>query len=143
MDGQTDQFRVDFKVRDYECDIQGIVNNSVYQNYLEHARHEYLLMLGLHFAELSAKGVNLVVRRAELDYVAPLRSGDHFFVTTKAIATGRVRGEFIQEIYKLVEGADAPQLMTKAIIGWACINEKGRPFAAPEIKQLLNQQKAN
>ncbi|MBU2223338.1 MAG: acyl-CoA thioesterase, partial [Gammaproteobacteria bacterium] len=30
-------FSVDFKVRDYECDMQGIVNNAVYFNYLEHA----------------------------------------------------------------------------------------------------------
>ena len=46
-------FRLDFKVRDYECDIQGIVNNGVYQNYLEHARHEYLLASGVDFAELA------------------------------------------------------------------------------------------
>lgn len=31
-------FRIDLKVRDYECDLQGIVNNGVYFNYLEHAR---------------------------------------------------------------------------------------------------------
>ena len=28
-------FEVVMTVRDYECDIQGIVNNAVYQNYLE------------------------------------------------------------------------------------------------------------
>ena len=36
---KKDVFKVDFTVRDYECDLQGIVNNAVYQNYLEHARH--------------------------------------------------------------------------------------------------------
>ena len=58
-------FRLDFQVRDYECDLQGIVNNAVYQNYLEHTRHEYLKTVGLDFAELSQRGIDLVLTRAE------------------------------------------------------------------------------
>ena len=34
-------FELKMSVRDYECDLQGIVNNAVYQNYLEHARHQF------------------------------------------------------------------------------------------------------
>ena len=49
--------RLEFQVRDYECDMQGVVNNSVYQNYLEHARHEFLKMLGIDFAEMTRRGV--------------------------------------------------------------------------------------
>ena len=38
---------VDLEVRNYECDLQGIVNNAVFLNYLEHARHQYLLSVGI------------------------------------------------------------------------------------------------
>ena len=68
-------------VRDYECDMQGIVNNAVYQHYLEHARHEYLLSRGLSFAELTARGIIIVVVRAEIDYRRSLQAGEEFVVT--------------------------------------------------------------
>ncbi len=66
-------FSVEFKVRDYELDMQGIVNNSVYFNYLEHARHEFLLAKGVDFAALARDKINLVVVRSEMDYKASLQ----------------------------------------------------------------------
>lgn len=53
-------FEEKFKVRDYECDLQGIVNNANYQHYTEHARHEFLLSRGISFAELHDKGIDAV-----------------------------------------------------------------------------------
>ena len=35
-------FELKMKVRDYECDGQGIVNNANYQHYTEHTRHEFI-----------------------------------------------------------------------------------------------------
>ena len=43
---------LEMKVRDYECDLQGIVNNANYQHYLEHTRHEFLTSVGVSFAAL-------------------------------------------------------------------------------------------
>ena len=47
----------EFSVRDYECDLQGIVNNAVYQNYYEHARHQFLLGKKVDFANCIPRGL--------------------------------------------------------------------------------------
>ena len=66
------------KVRDYECDLQGIVNNANYQHYLEHARHEFLLGTGTSFAALHEQGIDAVVARISMAFKTPLKSGDEF-----------------------------------------------------------------
>ena len=130
---QDYQFVLPFKVRDYECDLQGIVNNSVYQHYLEHARHEFLLSRGLDFAELSRQGINLVVVRAELDYKRPLTSGDEFEVGLNLEAEGRLKMTFRQDIRRTSDQA----LMLQARIIAAGLNERGRPFAPTAIMARL------
>ena len=56
-------YELEMKVRDYECDLQGIVNNANYQHYLEHTRHEFLTSVGVSFAALHEQGVDPVVAR--------------------------------------------------------------------------------
>ena len=73
-------FSLEFQVRDYECDLQGIVNNAVYQHYFEHARHEFLKHHDYNFADLIQAGIHLVLYRAEIDYIIPLQSGHQFTV---------------------------------------------------------------
>ena len=45
-------FETRMEVRDYECDIEGIVNNANYLHYAEHTRHLFLRSLGVSFAAL-------------------------------------------------------------------------------------------
>ena len=66
------------EVRDYECDIQGIVNNANYLHYMEHTRHKFIETLGLGFASLHEQGIDVVVARMNLQYKSPLRSNDRF-----------------------------------------------------------------
>lgn len=115
-------FAVDFKVRDYECDLQGVVNNSVYQNYLEHARHEFLLAREVDFAALTAQGIHLVVVRAEMDFRKSLKPGDSFRVTVACEMDGRIRIVFVQQILK----SDGTVIMDARITGTA-LDLRGRP----------------
>jgi acyl-CoA thioester hydrolase len=129
-------FKLELEVRDYECDFQGIVNNAVYQNYLEHARHLFLKQRGIDFIELSKKGINLVVVRAELDYLFPLRNDDRFYVQVELERVSRIRFGFVQEIHRLPD--HRPVLKAK-IIGTS-LNEAGRPYFPRELEELLEKQ---
>ena len=88
------------KVRDYECDLQGIVNNANYQHYLEHTRHEFLLSIGLSFADMSAAGYDFVVSKVTLNYKSPLRSRDEFRSQLYVTRDG-IKYVFHQEIVRV------------------------------------------
>ena len=122
-------FELELQVRDYECDIQGIVNNSVYQNYLEHCRHKFLNFAGLDFAQLHNDGVDAVVIRSEIDYKFPLRPGDDFLVRLKIGKQGRLRVVFDQQIVRKSDG----KLMINARI-YAVLTRDGRPIS-PEFME--------
>ena len=126
-------FSVELDVRDYECDLQGIVNNAVYQQYLEHARHLFLKASGMDFARLSAEGVNLVVVRAELDYLFPLRSGDRFRVDLSLSRVSRLRFAFQQEIHRIPDGKP----VLRAVITGTAIDGNGRPRLPADVERLL------
>jgi len=119
-------------VRDYECDMQAVVNNSVYLNYCEHARHEFLKQMGVDFAYFTAKKINLVVTKMEIEYKRSLKSGDVFFVGSDFRRISPLRFEFVQTIYN-----EATQIMAKAVIIGTCLNEKGKPCVHQELDKKL------
>jgi len=125
-------FSIEMSVRDYECDLQGVVNNAVYLNYLEHTRHEYLRSLEIDFKALHEAGIDPMVSRVEIDYKGPLTSGDHFISRLRTEPQGRLRVVFHQEIYK------GDQLMVQAKIT-AVVVKMGRPIPPGEgIPQLVS-----
>ena len=122
-------YRLDFQVRDYECDLQGVVNNAVYQNYLEHTRHEYLKQAGFDFAALTARKIFLVVVRAEIDYKSPLRSGENFWVGLNFRPVSRLRCAFEQNIFAY---PDDRAVVAARFVGTS-VDENGRPFVPDEL----------
>lgn len=133
MNQQPYAFTMEMEVRDYECDMQGIVNNSVYQNYLEHARHVYLKTVGIDFKEFTERGINLVVVRAELDYKSPLQSGDRFMVGLNMVRESPLKFAFYQDILRLPE----MKAVVKAKITGTALNGRGRPQIPAELEALM------
>lgn len=93
-------FELTMKVRDYECDLQGIVNNANYQHYIEHTRHEFLLSAGISFARLHEQGIDPVVARLNMAFKTPLRSGDEF-VSKLYLKKEGIKYVFYQDIFRL------------------------------------------
>ena len=93
-------FEYKVKVRDYECDSQGIVNNANYQHYYEITRHEFLESCGLRFSELHEKGIDPVVSQVTIKYKNSLHGGDEFICTVDLEKEG-IRYLFNQQIIRL------------------------------------------
>lgn len=109
-------YELTMKVRDYECDSQGIVNNAVYQNYLEHTRHEFLGANGIDFIDLHQKGIDPVVARIDIQYKTPLR-GSEEFVCKLAIRKEGIKYVFLQDIFRVSDNA----LSVKAKVETVCL----------------------
>jgi acyl-CoA thioester hydrolase len=124
-------FSLDFSVRDYECDLQGIVNNAIYLHYLEHARHEFLKSRGVDFAALHERGIDPVVVRVEIDYKTSLRSGDRFSVSVATQRQGRLRLVFRQRVTR----ADGVLAAEASVYG--VLTRAGRPVPADELAERL------
>jgi len=117
--------RTDIKVRSYECDTYGHVNNAVYLNYLEAARHEFLAALGLDYAALRAAGHGLVVARVDIRYRRPVVEGDSLAIYSRPIKRLRVGGIMEQRIVKNAE------LVAEAEVTWVSIDGRGRAAPMP------------
>lgn len=109
-------FETEMEVRDYECDIQGIVNNANYLHYTEHTRHLYLMSLGVSFAKLHEQGVDPVVARMNLQYKTPLRSDD-VFVSKLGVRKEGLRYVFNQDIFRKSDG----RLCLHAVVELVCL----------------------
>jgi len=124
--------KIELEVRDYECDMEGIINNAVYMNYLEHARHAYIKRKGFTFAAFTQKGIHLVVTRIEADYLYPLRSGDKFYITASMERVSKLRFGFSQDIFRLPDN----KLILRAKVIGTSLDAEGKPKYFEELEKL-------
>ena len=129
-------FSLEMEVRDYELDCEQIVNNANYLHYLEHTRHKFCEEVGYPFIEMHKKGIDAVVRKIEIDYINPLRSGDMFLSCLNLERKG-AKYIFSQDIFKK-DGT----LITKAIVTIAVINN-GRISRGDELAEIFSKYMKN
>lgn len=127
-------FETRMEVRDYECDIQGIVNNANYLHFLEHTRHKFLQSKNMSFAELHDKGVDVVVARMNLQYKVPLRCDDEFISCLNVKKEG-LRYVFSQDIYK-ADGEKKGPLSMRATVELVGLRD-GKLANTPEYDAIL------
>ena len=138
-------FSLEIKVRDYELDSEGIVNNANYLHYLEYTRHEFCEEAGFSFKAMEEAGLTPVVNRVEVDYKTPLKSGD-VMLSCLWIERKGVRFVFHQDIYNKATN----KIAVSAVISTACI-ENGKlsrgeklfsAFATAEYKTFIKTSEA-
>jgi len=129
-------FQYKMKVRDYELDAQGIVNNANYLHYYETTRHEFLEKCGINFVDLHNKGIDTIVSSIHIKYKKSLMSMDEFICTLNIEKKG-IRYYFNQQIFRIPDNS----LCSEARVEVVCIvNGKiSKPDMFDEIFQKYLQ----
>ena len=120
-------YTLDLTVRDYECDMDGVVNNAVYQNYLEHTRNECLKTMDLNYATMTKSDQHLYVARIQIDYKYPLKSNDCFRVAILIERSSSVSLDLQQDIYRLPDNRLI--LNAKVVI----LGMQGKNYRLPQV----------
>ena len=124
-------YQLEMEVRDYELDCEQIVNNANYLHYLEHTRHKFCRKVGFPFIEMHRQGIDAVVRKLEIEYFTPLRSGDSFISGINIERKG-ARFIFYQDIFK----QDGEQVL-KAIVTIVALKD-GKMSRGDEIAEAFS-----
>lgn len=124
------RFTTRLRVRHYEMDVLGHVNNAVYQHYLEQAAIEHSESLGFTFARYRELGGVFVMRKITIDYRRPAVAGDALAISTWV---GQMRGPRAVRFYEIHRAADGELLLSAEAL-WAWLDlQSQRPRAIPAV----------
>jgi acyl-CoA thioester hydrolase len=117
-----------FRIRHYECDAYGHVNNTNYLRYMQETAFDASAAAGYDLARYAALGTHWLVRETEIEYLSPLRYGDSVRVKTWVEDFRRVRSRRAYELYSVASG----DLAARASTDWVYLETAtGRPATVP------------
>ena len=118
----------------YECDIYGHLNNAAYQHIFEEARAAALEQMELSLKTLADKGIQIFLRRIEIDYIKGVPFGSEVIIKTEIIDFSRVKSLWQQEIYD-----QKGELLSRAMVSGVFVKE-GKPVRIDrEIEELFGK----
>ena len=113
------------RVRFYELDPYGHVKHSVYVQYFEAARAQWLSELGYPLHELQQAGIQIVVTEINTRYLGSAGPDEELVVETRVGDMRRVSMRFHQRILR------EDRVLVEQAISAACISDSGRPIRIP------------
>ncbi len=126
-------FEMPIKVRDYECDAQGIVNNANYLHYLEITRHDFCEVAGFTFRAMHESGLDPVVRKIDIEYISSLTLGETMISKLRMERQG-ARFLFRQDIFNAETGTP----VVRATVTIVCL-ENGTLSRGERLAEAFRQ----
>lgn len=114
------------RVRFCETDLMGIVHHATYLVYFEAGRVEWLRKRGITYADWTARGVQVPVASAELQYRAPSRFDDVLSIET---TLSKLRSVSLDFTYRIMRDAT---LIAEGFTRLACIDNEHKLLRIPE-----------
>lgn len=118
-----------FRVRNYECDAFGHLNNANYLRYMQETAFDASAAAGFDFAEYNRMGKFWLIRETDIEYLQPVFYGDTIEVKTWVMDFHRVRSRRAYEFTR--EGSTS--LVARAVTDWVFLDRKtGLPCRVTE-----------
>jgi acyl-CoA thioester hydrolase len=117
-----------FRVRHYECDAYGHLNNANYARYMQEAAFDASAAVGYSKERYESMGFLWLAHETEIDYLQPVVYGDTVEVKTWVGDFRRVRSRRFYEFRK----AGSEELVARASTDWVYIERASeRPAVVP------------
>lgn len=117
-----------FRIRYYECDAYGHLNNANYLRYMQETAFDASAAAGYGMSRYEEMKRYWLIRETQVEFLLPLRYNDRVNVTTWIADFRRVSSRRAYE-FRLAESGE---LAARAFTDWVFLNtETGRPASIP------------